>query len=66
MKQRVKVLREKLNINQNQLAEACGVSRQTIYAIESGVFKPSVLLALKIAKELGTSVEDIFTLERGD
>ena len=66
MKQKVKVLREKLNLNQNQLAEACSVSRQTIYAIESGMFKPSVLLALKIARELGTAVEEIFALEKGD
>jgi putative transcriptional regulator len=66
VKQKVKVLREKLNLNQNQLAEACSVSRQTIYAIESGMFKPSVLLALKIARELGTAVEEIFALEKGD
>lgn len=66
MKTNVKTLRDNLGLSQGKLAEDCGVSRQTIYAVENGTFKPSVVLALKIARELGVSVEAIFILEKGD
>ncbi|MBT4502101.1 MAG: helix-turn-helix transcriptional regulator [Gemmatimonadetes bacterium] len=46
--------------SQQVLADAVGVTRQTIYAIERGKFVPSTLLALKIARFFGKSVEDIF------
>ena len=45
---------------QQELAEAVGVSRQTIYAIEKGKIVPSTLLALKIAKFFQKPVEEIF------
>ena len=45
---------------QQELANAVGVTRQTIYAIEKGKFVPSTLLALKIARFFGKSVEEIF------
>ena len=45
---------------QQALAEAIGVTRQTIFSIEKGKFIPSTLLALKIAKFFGKSVEEIF------
>ena len=46
--------------SQQALADAIGVTRQTIYSIERGKFVPSTLLALKIARFFGKSVEDIF------
>lgn len=66
MKCRLKELREKTGVSQVSLAEACGVSRQTIYAIENGTFGPSVTLAMKIAAFFKIPVEQIFILERGD
>jgi len=49
-------------MSQQNLAEAVGVTRQTIYSIEKRKFVPSTLLALKIAKFFNKSVEDIFYL----
>ncbi len=66
MKNRIKVERAELDITQQQLAEAVGVSRQTIVAIEKGHFLPSTLLALKISKFFGKPVETIFILEDTD
>lgn len=51
------------HMTQQQLAEAIGVSRQTINAIESGKYIPSTLLALKISVLFGKSVNEIFLLE---
>ena len=59
---RVLELRTKAAITQEDAAEAVGVTRQTIIAIEKGNYTPSVLLALKIAKFFNKSVEDIFIL----
>ena len=66
MKNRIKVERAELNITQQQLAEAVGVSRQTIVAIEKNRFMPSTPLALKISRFFGESVESIFILEETD
>lgn len=49
-------------MTQQQLAEAVGVSRQTIIAIESGRYRPSLEVALKIAHTFGQPVEAIFRL----
>ncbi|MBP9781495.1 helix-turn-helix transcriptional regulator [Candidatus Woesebacteria bacterium] len=54
--------RVKNDLTQEELAQAVGVTRQTIIAIEKGNYTPSVLLALKIAKYFKISVESIFTL----
>jgi len=56
----VKAVRKDKGITQQELAEAVGVTRQTIIAIEKGNYTPSVLLALKLAKFIGQPVEDIF------
>lgn len=53
-------------MTQQQLAEAVGVSRQTINAIETKKYVPSTVLALKIAKVFGQPVESVFMLEEGD
>lgn len=66
MKNRIKVERAELNITQQQLAEAVGVSRQTIVAIEKNRFLPSTPLALKISRYFGKPVESIFILEDTD
>lgn len=66
MKNRIRVARAEMHMTQQELAEHCGVSRQTINAIESGKFVPSTLLALKIARTFGKPVETVFELEEGD
>ena len=53
-------------MTQQQLADAAGVSRQTVNAIESGKFVPSTLLALKIARIFGKAVEELFELEENE
>ena len=66
MKNNIRVARAEERMTQQQLADAVGVSRQTINAIESGKFVPSTVLALKIAQNFGKSVEEIFQLEDSD
>ena len=66
MKNKIRVARAEERMTQQQLADAVGVSRQTINAIESGKFVPSTVLALKIAHNFSKSVEEIFFLEDGD
>ena len=66
MKNRIKVARAEKSMTQQQLADAAGVSRQTINAIESGKFVPSTVLALKIAHTFQKPVEEIFQLEEED
>ena len=63
MNNKIRVARAEARMTQQELAEATGVSRQTINAIESGKFVPSTVLALKIARTFGKQVEDIFSLE---
>jgi len=53
-------------LTQQDMAERAGVTRQTIIAIEKGSFNPSVKLALKLAKILNTTVEELFILESKD
>lgn len=66
MKNRIRVERAEKRITQQELAEKCGVSRQTINAIEAGKFIPSTVLALKIALTFQKAVEEIFELEEED
>lgn len=47
---------------QAELAERVGVSRKTINTVENGVFIPSTVLALKLARSFGVGVEELFTL----
>ncbi len=55
--------RTRLGLSQQQLAEAAGVARQTIGGIEGGLYSPSMSVALKLARSLGCTVEEIFWLE---
>lgn len=66
MKNTIKVERAIKNITQQELAEAVSVSRQSIYAIETGKYVPSTILALKIARFFEKPVEQIFILEEDD
>ena len=60
MQNKVRVLRAIRNITQEELANALGVTRQTIIAIENEKYNPSLELAFKIAKYFETSIEDTF------
>ncbi len=66
MNNTLKVERAKKNITQADLANALGVSRQTINSIELGKFVPSTVLALRLANYFNVKVEDIFTLEENE
>lgn len=66
MKNTVKVERAIKDITQQQLADAIGVSRNTINSIESGKYVPSTVLALKIARYFDKPAESIFSLEETD
>lgn len=59
----IKVQRAIKNITQEELAARVGVTRKTINTIENGKFIPSTLLALKIARYFGVSVEEVFRIE---
>lgn len=60
MKNRLKVLRAERDWSQGELAERLGVSRQSVNAIETGKYDPSLPLAFKIAKVFHLPIEDIF------
>lgn len=66
MKNTIRVERAIKNMTQADLAEAVGVSRQTINTIESNKYVPSTVLALKIAKVFNKPLEEIFMLEDTD
>ena len=62
LKNRLEKLRRKAGLTQQELSEKAEVSRKSINAIENGVYVPSTVLALKIAKTLKCKVEDLFKL----
>lgn len=66
MKNRLKIERAILNLTQEELAEKIGVSRQTINSIETNRFVPSTVLALKLSRLFGKSVNDFFELDGDD
>jgi putative transcriptional regulator len=61
MKNQVRVLRTQRNLAQGQLAEAMGVSRQTINSIENERYMPSLPLAIALARYFGVPVEEMFS-----
>ena len=63
MKNRLEELRKQRGIRQEDLAAALEVSRQTVGSLENGRYNPSILLAFKIARYFGMSVEDVFIYE---
>jgi putative transcriptional regulator len=62
MKNEIKKFRIKLGITQEKLAEGVGVRRETIVFLEQGKYNPSLKLALNIAKELKTPIDELFSL----
>lgn len=63
LKNKIKNFRKQQSMTQLQLAQIVGVSRQSIYAIETGRSEPSLVLSMKIASALNSSVHDLFELE---
>lgn len=58
----IRTAREAMGWTQGQLAERIGVSRKTVNTVENGIFIPSTVIALKMARALGEPVESLFTL----
>ena len=63
LKNRLEEIRNERGLNQEDLARALAVSRQTISSLENGRYNPSILLAFKIARCFSMSIEDIFIFE---
>ena len=63
MKNKIKVFRAMYDLTQEDLAQAIGVTRQTILAIEKGKYVPSLDLAFRIARYFKVNVEEVFTFE---
>lgn len=63
MKNRLEEIRKAKGIRQEELADALEVSRQTIGSLENGRYNPSILLAFKIAKYFGMTIEEVFIYE---
>ena len=61
MENKIREMRREKGLLQEQLAKKCGVSRQTINAIENNKYDPTMALAFKLAQELGTTVDELFT-----
>ena len=63
MKNRIESIRKERGIRQEEFAKAIGVSRQTISSLENGRYNPSILLAYKISRYFGMSIEEVFIFE---
>ncbi|AZV56676.1 helix-turn-helix transcriptional regulator [Clostridium sp. AWRP] len=62
MKNNIKALRKQLGLRQEDVANALNVTRQTINAIENSKYNPTLELAMRLAKLLNTTVDELFTL----
>ncbi len=60
MENRIRERRKEMKISQEELAKKCGVSRQTINAIENNKYDPTLSLAFALARELGMLVDELF------
>ena len=63
LRTRIKELRARYNITQEELAEKVGVTRQTLLYLEKGKYNPSLLLAHRVASVLKSTIEDVFLIE---
>jgi putative transcriptional regulator len=63
MENNIQELRKLQKMTQEELADLCGVSRQTIISLENGRYNPSILLAHKISKIFGKQIEQVFLFE---
>ena len=66
MKNRIEAIRKERGIRQEEFAKSMGVSRQTISSLENGRYNPSILLAYKIARYFGMTIEEVFIFEEED
>lgn len=66
MENRIKDLRREKKLTQEELSQLVGVSRQSIVAIETGRYNPSLKLAYKIARQFNQAIEDVFIFDEGD
>lgn len=66
MKNRIEEIRKERGILQEEFAKCMGVSRQTISSLENGRYNPSILLAYKIARYFGMSIEEVFMFEEDE
>lgn len=66
MKTRMKELRARYDLTQEDLANKVGVRRETISFMEKGRYNPSLKLAYKVSRVLGTTIEDLFIFEETD
>ena len=66
MKTKIKELRARYNLPQQDLADRVGVSRMTIVFLEKGTYNPSLKLACRTARVLKTTIEDLFSCEEDD
>lgn len=66
LKNRIQELRKQRKVTQEELAEAVGVTRQTIISLESGRYNASLQLAFRIAGFFGKAIEEIFWLEESE
>ena len=66
MKNRIEEIRKEKGIRQEEFAKSMGVSRQTISSLENGRYNPSIMLAYKIAKYFGMTIEEVFIFEEED
>jgi putative transcriptional regulator len=65
MKNKIKVFRAIHDMTQEDLAQAIGVTRQTILAIEKGKYVPSLDLAFRISRKFSVNIEEVFQYEEG-
>lgn len=63
MKNNIRILRKQLGLRQEDVANALKVTRQTINAIENNKYNPTLELAMKLARLLHTTVDELFTLD---
>ena len=63
MKNKIEEIRKERGIRQEEFAKVLGVSRQTISSLENGRYNPSILLAYKIARYFGMTIEDVFCFD---
>ncbi len=63
LKNKIKAIRKKLGMTQEQLAKECGVVRQTINCIENDKYDPTLELAFKLSKTLKVKVDELFIYE---
>jgi putative transcriptional regulator len=63
---KIKELRARHNLTQDELAEKVGVTRQTMLYLEKGKYNPSLILAHKVAEVLSSTIEEVFIIEENE